>query len=266
MLPVLFAASGGLFPAVCGTLNIAMEGMLLAGAFSSLAVFYHTGNIPLSVAAAVFAAMALSAVHAFGAFKLRANVFITGLALNLFSSGICIVLSDRLFNTRGVIASQSISSAPQIFLFLGLFLVVVSWTVINKTPFGLRLRACGNNTEALASLGMNPEFYRTAAFLISGFFCGIGGSFLSLYLGAFVPGMSAGRGWIALVIIFLGRRKPHGILAAAFIFALADSFSLFAQGFWSLPAYFMFAFPYIFALFAMILVSAFSTANRNAGL
>jgi len=256
MTPLLFAAAGGLFPALAGTLNIALEGMLLAGAFSSLAVFYSTGSVTAALAAAVCAATTLSALHAFTAFKLRANLFITGLAVNLFSSGLCVVLSDKLFNTRGVVASQSIPGLLKWYVIAGLFLLLISWLVINKTPFGYRLRACEKNEEALISLGINPQLYQTAALLISGFFAGIGGSFLSLNLGAFVPGMSAGKGWIALVVIFLGGRKPQGVLAAAFIFALADAFSNHAQGFWKIPAEFILAFPYVCTLIAMIVVSA----------
>jgi simple sugar transport system permease protein len=257
MTPLLFAAAGGLFPVLAGTLNIALDGMLLAGAFSSLAVFYHTGSITAAVTAAALSGAALSALHAFTTFKLRANLFITGLAVNLLSSGLCVVLSDRLFNTRGVIASQNIRGLLNWYLFFGLFLLLVSWLAIYKTPFGFRLRACEKNSDALISLGINPLFYQTAAFLISGFFAGLGGSFLSLNLGVFVPGMSAGKGWISLVIIFLGGRKPHGIIAAAFIFALADAFSNYAQGLWDIPADFILAFPYVCTLVAMIAASVF---------
>ncbi|MDR1836937.1 MAG: ABC transporter permease, partial [Treponema sp.] len=99
--------------------------------------------------------------------------------------------------------------------------------------------------------------------LVSGFFCGIGGSFLSLNLGAFVPGMSAGKGWIALVVIFLGGRKPLGVLAAAFAFAVADAFSNYAQGLWRLPADFILAFPYVCTLIAMVVVSAIPSFSAN---
>jgi len=264
MTPLLFAAVGGLFPVLAGTLNIALEGMLLAGAFSSLAVFYHTGNIAAAVTAAAFSGAALSALHAFSTFKLRANLFITGLAVNLLSSGLCVVLSDKIFGTRGVIASQNIRGLLSWYLVFGLFLLLAAWLVIYKTPFGFRLRACDKNTDALSSLGINPLFYQTASFLIAGFLAGLGGSFLSLNLGVFVPEMSAGKGWIALVVIFLGGRKPHGILAAAFIFALADAFSNYAQV-WNIPADFILAFPYICTLIAMIAASIFPflTANHH---
>ena len=255
MTPLLFAAVGGLFPVLAGTLNIALEGMLLAGAFTSLAVFHFTGNVTAAVTAAVFSATALSALHAFTSFKLRANVFITGLAVNLFSAGLCTVLSDKFFNTRGVVAVNIAGGLLKWYLIFALFLLFASWLAIYKTPFGYRLRACDKNSDALISLGLKPEVFQTTALLISGFFCGIGGSFLSLNLGAYVPGMSAGKGWIALVVIFLGARKPQGIVAAAFIFALAESVSNHAQGFLNIPSAFILAFPYVCTLAAMIAVS-----------
>ena len=269
MIPLLFAAAGGLFPALAGKLNIALEGLLLVGAFTALSVYHFTGSIVIAIISAAIAAMALSVLHIFAVFRLRANLFIAGLAINLFSGGLCIVLSDRLFNTRGVVAAQPVisQSAPNLFswyLFSGVFLLFVMWLVIYKMPFGFRLRACDKHSEALNSLGIKSKFYQITAFLISGLLCGIGGSFLSLNLGAFVPGMSAGRGWIALVIIFLGGRKPAGILAAAFVYGLAEAFSIRAQGFWNLPADFLLAFPYILTLIAMIVVSVYSKlGNKN---
>jgi len=255
MIPIFFAAFGGLFPALAGTLNIALEGLLLSGAFCSLAVFHFSGSVIAAVLSAILTATILSALHSLAVFKLRADLFISGLAINLFSSGLCVILSEKLFGTKGVITANNADGLLMLYMVLAVFLLVISHIAIYKTPFGYRLRACEKNTDALVSLGIKPAFYQTAAFLISGFFCGIGGSFLSLNLGAFVPGMSAGKGWIALAVIFLGVKKPAGLLAAAFVFALAECFSNYAQGFWNIPAGFILAFPYICTLIAMIAVS-----------
>jgi len=262
MIPIFFAALGGLFPALCGSLNIALEGLLLAGAFSSLTVFYITGSAAASVSAAIFASLLLSLLHIFAVFKLRANLFISGLAVNLFSSGICIVLSDKIFKTKGVVAVNGVPWLLNWYLVIGAILLLISWLAIYKTPFGFRLRACDKNSRSLISLGINPQFYQVTAVLISGFFCGIGGSFISLNLGAFVPGISAGKGWIALAVIFLGARKPFGIITAAFVFALAESFSNYAQGIWNIPADFILVFPYVCTLIAMIVVSIMEKKNN----
>ncbi|MCL2264461.1 MAG: ABC transporter permease [Treponema sp.] len=262
MIPIFFAACGGLFPALAGTLNIALEGLLLIGAFSSLAVFNFTGSAAAAVASAVFAAVLLSSLHAFSVFKLRANLFISGIAVNLLSSGLCIVLSDKIFKTKGVVTADSGADIFLSFIFTGLFLLVISWIAIYKTPFGYRLRACDKNTVALVSLGIKPDHFKIIAILISGVFCGIGGSFLSINLGAYVPEMSAGKGWIALAVIFLGARKPFGILAAALLFAFAESFSNYAQGIWSIPSGLILAFPYVCTLIAMIVVSIIHKKNK----
>jgi len=257
MIPLLFAAAGGLFPALAGTLNIALEGLLLAGAFSSLAVYHITGSIAAAITSAVITSIALSALHAFAVFKLRANLFISALAVNLLSSGLCVVVSDKLFHTRGVIVSENATGLQNLYIIAGIIMLAVVWIAIYKTPFGYRLRACEKESEALISLGVRPQAYQTAGLLISGLFCGIGGSFLSLNLGAYVPGMSAGKGWIALAVIFLGGRNPLGVLAAALLFSIAEVFSNYAQGIMSIPADFLLAFPYIAALTAMIVISIF---------
>jgi len=265
MIPIFFAAFGGLFPALAGSLNIALEGLLLSGAFCSLAVFHFSGSVTAAVMSAVLTATALSALHMLAVFKLKADLFISGLAINLFSSGLCVVLSEKIFGTKGVVTANNANGLLIWYVILGIILLIISHIAIYKTPFGYRLRACEKNADALVSLGIKPVFYQTSAFLISGFFCGIGGSFLSLNLGAFVPGMSAGKGWIALAVIFLGVKKPIGILAAAFVFALAECFSNYAQGFWQIPAGFILAFPYICTLIAIIVVSVIPsyTAKRN---
>ncbi|MCL2763734.1 MAG: ABC transporter permease [Treponema sp.] len=262
-IPVYFAALGGLFPALAGTLNIALEGLLLVSAFSALAIFYFTGSAAAAVAGAILSALMLAALHVFAVFKMRANLFISGLAVNLFSSGLCIVLSDKIFNTKGVITAPFSQPLLKWYVLSALIFLLITWLSIYKTPFGYRLRACEKCSDALVSLGKRPGVYKAGAILISAFFCGISGSFLSLNLGSFVPGMSAGKGWIALAVIFLGAKRPLGILAAAFIFALAEAFSNYAQGFLSIPIDFILAFPYIFTLIVMIFVSIIPKYRHN---
>jgi len=274
MTPLLFAATGGLFTELTGKLNIALEGMLLTGAFFAILAVHFSGSLAAGLAAAIFASVALSALLGFTSLTLRSNVFIVGLAANLLAGGFTVVLSQHFFNTRGVVILSGSRPLPliniplienipvmgellsghSVYVYASWFLLLIAWLVIFKTPFGYRLRACGKHSQALVSLGLKPDSYRWAAFLISGLFCGIGGSLLSLHLGVFVPGMTAGRGWIALVIIFLGARKPLGLLTAAFVFGLAEALSNYAQVF-DVPADFVLAMPYLLTLAAMIFVS-----------
>ncbi|MCL2126636.1 MAG: ABC transporter permease [Treponema sp.] len=276
--PLLFASAGGLFTELAGMLNIALEGLLLAGAFSAVAAVHYTGNLAAGLAAAILASLFLSALLAFATLKLRSNLFITGLAANLLAAGLTVILSQSLFNTKGVVALRDfryprlfaipvIGDIPVIgellsghsaYVYSGWLLLLLSWIAIYRTPFGYRLRACGRHSAALESLGVRPGVYRWAAYLISGFCCGIGGSFLSLNLGAFVPNMTAGKGWIALVVIFLGGRKPQGLLAAAFVLGLAEALSNYAQGArrFSVPSDIILAIPYLLTLLAMVVSSA----------
>jgi simple sugar transport system permease protein len=284
MTPLLFAATGGLYTELAGMLNIALEGLLLVGAFSAIATVYFTGSFAAGLVAAILASIMLSALLACTTIKPRSNVFITGLAANLLASGLTIVLSHYLFNTRGVIALHDISHLPlivipfinkipiigellsghSVYVYASWLLLFLSWVAIYKTPFGYRLRACDKHSSALVSLGIYPDTYRWIAFLVSGLCCGIGGSFLSLNLGAFVPNMTAGKGWIALVVIFLGIRKPLGLIAAAFVYGLAEAFSNYAQGLFNIPADFILAMPYLLALAAMVLVSVWVKRKNSA--
>ncbi|MCL1931682.1 MAG: ABC transporter permease [Treponema sp.] len=265
MTPLLFAATGGLFPALAGMLNIALEGLLLIGAFAAVAAVYYTGSFAAGIIAAMCISVLLSALLAFTTMNLRSNVFITGLAVNLLAAGLTVVLSYYLFNTRGVFVLHDIKNLNQnVYIYASWLLLLVSWVIIYHTPFGYRLRACDKHPDALVSLGIYPDIYRWAAFLVSGFFCGIGGSFLSLNLGAFVPNMTAGKGWIALVVIFLGGRRPLGLIAAAFVFGLAESFSNYAQGLFNIPADFILSMPYLLTLLAMVLVSVWVKRQNRA--
>jgi simple sugar transport system permease protein len=269
--PLLFAALGGLFTELSGLLNIALEGLILIGAFASAAVAGSTQSLALGLAAGVAASTLVAAFYGLVTIRGRANEFVTGLAANLLASGLAVVLSAQLFGTKGNIALD-LAPLPEFFPalakslpFLGelLFghnaLVYLSWLavpiaalVIGKTPFGLRLRAAGSNPKALLAQGLRPERYRFAAVLISGGTSGLAGACLSLSLAAYVPNMSSGRGWIALVAIYLGGRKSAGVAAACLAFALADSFANYAQGFLKVPSDFILALPYALTFLALV--------------
>jgi len=273
--PLLFVATGGLFTELGGMLNIALEGMLLTGAFAAIAAVIMTGSFTAGIIAAIIASSILALLTAFTAIKLKSNVFISGLAANLLAGGLTVVMSQRLFNTRGVVPVRDFAALPvmniplikdipvignilsgySLYTYAAWLLLLVAWIIIFKTTFGYRLRACGKNAEALHSLGIKSDNYRYAAFLLSGIYCGIGGSFLSLNLGAFVPNMSAGRGWIALVIMLLAKRKPLLMIVIALVYGIAEAFSNYAQGVAKLPAELILAIPYVISLLAIVFAS-----------
>lgn len=283
MTPLLLAAIGGLFTELSGMLNIALEGLMLIGAFCSIVCSHYTGSMIAGVLIGMLCSMALAALLGAITLYLKSNVFITGLAANLFASGLTVVLSFRLFGNKGVVVFDSVGRLPTVeipalaripilgdifighsaFVYLSWLLLVICAWVLYHTPFGFRLRATGLHEKTLASLGMRPDRYRFVAFLISGLTCGIGGAMLTLNLGAFVPNITSGKGWIALVVIFLGQRRPFGLLAASLIFGLADAFSNYAQGAWNIPADFILAIPYVFTLLVMVLFSVYASYKQR---
>ena len=272
MSPFLLAATGGLFTELTGMLNIALEGLMLIGAFFSVVFTAVTGSLFLGILLGIIFAMLVSLLFGVISLYLKANIFISGLATNLLASGLTVVLAYQLFGNKGVIRFENIPKLPVFSvpflqripvvgdLLIGHnVLVYISWAclliasvVIYRTPFGLRLRGTGLGKDTIASLGLSPRGYQLKAILISGFTCGLAGAMLTLNLSAFVPNITAGRGWIALVVIYLGNKTPLGILIASFVFGFAESFSNYAQGAINIPADFILAFPYIITVLAMI--------------
>ncbi len=275
MTPFLLAAIGGLMTELAGMLNIALEGLILIGAFFSVIFTASTGSLFLGILFGIMMTILVSYIFGAITLYLKANVFITGLATNLLAGGLTTVLSFYLFGTKGVLMFKDLPSLPafnvpalhgipiigdilfghNILVYLGWMIVVISWIVIYRTPFGYRLRGTGSNPDAMTALGLKPQNYQMAGILISGFTCGLAGAVLTLNLGVYVPNISSGRGWIALVVIYLGGKTPFGILGAAFVFGLAESISNYAQGFMDIPADFILAFPYIITVAAMVIMS-----------
>ena len=276
MTPFLLAGIGGLMTELAGMLNIALEGLILIGAFFSVIFAAWTGSLFAGILIGIAITVLVSYIFGAITLYLKANVFITGLATNLLAGGLTTVLSFYYFGTKGVLMFSELPALPSlkvpalhgipligdilfghnVLVYIGWLIVVVAWFAVYRTPFGFRLRGTGSNPKAMIALGLNPQNYQMAGILISGLTCGLAGAVLTLNLGAYVPNISSGRGWIALVVIYLGGKTPFGILAAAFVFGLAESFSNYAQGFMDIPADFILAFPYIITVVAMVIMSA----------
>jgi ABC-type uncharacterized transport system permease subunit len=274
MTPFLLAATGGLYTELAGMLNIALEGLMLIGAFFAVVFAGLTGSLALGVVLGVASSLAAALLFGLVTLNLKANVFIAGLATNLLASGLTVVLSFQLFKNKGVVrfelGSLPVLSLPaldripllgdlllghNVLVYVSWAIVVLSVVVIYRTPFGLRLRGTGLGPATIASLGLRPQAYQLAGILISGFTCGLAGAWMTLNLAAFVPNITSGRGWIALVAIYLGNKTPLGIVVASFVFGLAEAFSNYAQGALKVPADFILAFPYAITVLAMILYS-----------
>ena len=261
-VPYILAGMGGLFTEIAGTLNIALEGQILTGAFWAIAVTKMTGSIFLGLSAAVISSTLISYITAFFSFRMKSNIFISGLAANMLSFGLVSVFSVVFFGNSGIIRIEA--GLPDLRLFF-MLLAVISFPAAHyalfKTPWGLRIRGCGTAGEVLYYRGINPDFYRYSSLLISGVLCGFSGAALSYSIEAFVPNISAGRGWIALVAVYMGYRKPAGVILSCLLFASAESLAGWMQGIIGIPATIILAIPYVITLIVLTSVSIYRSSK-----
>jgi len=241
--PIALAALGGLYTAAAGSLSVAIEGSILVGAFAAASIGSASGSLELGLLGGALGGALLAATVAGAANKLRADVFVAGLAANMLAGGAVSALSQSFFGTKGVLPSDALGrgaahSGSGGFSFLGqgsAFLVLAAAAAIlaimyATSVFGLRLKASGQGSEAARAAGIEPDRYRFVAHLVAGAAAGLAGAYMACTVAAFVPGMSAGRGWIALAAIYLGGRKPAGITLSCLLFGSLFALSNLLQG------------------------------------
>jgi simple sugar transport system permease protein len=231
-VPLLLAAMGGLFSERSGVINIALEGLMVAGAFASAVVTYYSGIPWIGLAAAVIAGLFVASVHAVASIRFRADQVVTGTAINIMMLGVPPLLSGVLFqstgSTPGLPQSSLLPTAPVVIAFA---LVPAIWYLLYRTPFGLRLRAVGENPEAADSAGVNVPGVRFTAVLASGALAAIGGAYLSIGQSSFFTrNMTAGRGYIALAALIFGKWRPVQTMFACLLFGFAEAASIQMQG------------------------------------
>lgn len=259
MVPLLIAALGGLFTELAGVLNIALEGMILSGAFAAVIATELSGSLTVGIIAGMSASMLVALLFAFTSLHLKGNIFVTGLAINLLVPSLTAMFSKSLFGTRGVIRlEETLGNNNALFsLLLLLSFTFLTVLILKYTAFGLHLKVAGINSAFLASRAVKPIRVQTIAIVISGAACGLSGALISLRLGVYIPGISAGKGWIALVAVYLGNKKPFPILISCFLFALTETFSDTAQGLIEIPATVILSFPYFITIIGLVLYSIF---------
>jgi ABC-type uncharacterized transport system permease subunit len=236
--PLVLAALGGLFSERSGVINIALEGMMLAGAFTAAAVTYATGSPYVGLVAGMTAGMLIASIHAVACIQYKADQVVTGTAINILMLGLPAFLSGAFFLSSG--------STPQIPkdhlipwtpIVMALVLVPLSWYVLYKTPFGLRLRSVGENPEAADAAGVPVARMRYAGVLLSGVLAGIGGAYLSIGQSSlFTRNMTSGRGFIALAALIFGKWRPFQTLLACLLFGFTEALSIQMQGVVKLPS------------------------------
>src|SRR6476659_4077874 len=236
--PLILAALGGLFSERSGVINIALEGMMLAGAFTAAAVTYASGSPYVGLVGGIMAGMLIAAIHAVACIRYQADQVVTGTAINILMLGMPAFLSGAFFLSSG--STPQIPKEhliPWIPIVIAFAMVPLSWYVLYKTPFGLRLRSVGENPEAADAAGVPVARMRYAGVLISGVLAGIGGAYLSIGQSSlFTRNMTSGRGFIALAALIFGKWRPIQTLLACLLFGLTEAVSIQMQGAVKLPS------------------------------
>lgn len=268
--PLALAALGETVVERTGVINIGLEGTILAGALAGVAVAGVVGVVP-GFAGAALAGVLTAAVLAFFVVTLRANQIVTGTAVTLLCLGVTGIIYRGIFGSTGValtiptagpIAVPLLSSIPVLgrplffqpvttYAVYALVPLIAYW--LYRTHAGLALRAVGENADAAAAAGISPNRVQWAALLFGGALGGLSGGALAVaQVGTFAEGMSAGRGFIAIAIVALGRWSPVGVALAAGLFGAASALQFVAQSLgWTLPYHAFLALPYILTLLAL---------------
>lgn len=276
--PLLLACLAGLFSERAGIFDIGLEGKMLAAAFFSAATAAMTGSVWLGLLAGMSASIVLSLLHGAASITFRGNQLISGVAINFLAAGLTVVIGQTWFELGGRTPALTggarfqpitlpfadtlagipffgplyaeVLSGHTVLVYVGLMAVPVTWFVLFRTRFGLRLRAVGENPGAVDTAGISVVRLRYTAVIICGLLCGLAGAHLATGLSAgFVKDMSAGRGFIALAALIFAKWRPWYALGACLLFGLLDalgnrfqSLDLFGM---TVPTQFMQALPYI---------------------
>lgn len=249
--PLVLAAIGGLYSERAGVINIALEGLMLAGAFTAASVTFYAHNPWVGMLGGMVAGMLVALVLAVACIRFKADQVVTGTGINILFLGLPAVLSGALFLSSGStpqIPQENLlpdldrllpSFFPQWRVFtdvsvvsvLALIAVLVTFYVLYRTPFGLRLRAVGENPEAADAAGVSVNRIRYLGVILSGALAGIGGAYLSIGQSSlFTRNMTAGRGFIALAALIFGKWRPVQTMLACLLFGLADALTIQLQG------------------------------------
>lgn len=258
-IPLIFTALAGLFSERSGIFDIGLEGKMLASAFASACVAYLTGDAWAGLMAGIATSIVLSLVHGFASITNRGNQIVSGVALNFVTAGLTIVLGQAWFGQGGRTPQLSaggrfgeivfpyahelrdtgylgkfyadVISGHNILTYLAFAAVPISWWILYRTRFGLRLRAVGENPGAVDTAGISVTWLRYRAVICAGVLCGFSGTYLAIaQSAAFIKDMSAGKGYIALAALIFAKWKPVPVMFACLLFGFLDAFANFMQG------------------------------------
>ncbi|HZT61234.1 MAG TPA: ABC transporter permease [Pyrinomonadaceae bacterium] len=270
--PLILAALGGMFSERSGVINIALEGLMLAGAFTAASITYYAGSPWVGLFAAIIAGAAIAMLHAVACIRFKADQVVSGTAINILLTGIPALLSGAFFLSSGstpqIPEGHLIPYTPVVIAFA---LVPVTWYALNRTPFGLRLRAVGENPEAADAAGVSVPLMRYTGVLLSGALAGIGGAYLSIGQSSlFTRNMTSGRGFIALAALIFGKWRPVQTMLACLLFGFTEAIAIQLQGVRfggeEIPNQFIQIIPYVLTIVVLAGFIGQSRAPRALGI
>jgi ABC-type uncharacterized transport system permease subunit len=291
--PLLLAALAGIFAERAGVADLGLEGKMLASAFAGAAAASLTGSALQGLTASVLAAILLSLLHGYATVSKPGNQIVSGMAINLIAAGLVPTLAYAMFPLGGRTptlggdarlighpwpfaatagdgllgqAYSIVVSGHSALVYLALLLVPISTYVLYRTGWGLRIRAVGENPEAVAAAGRNVVALRYQALIVNGTLCGLAGAYLSLAANAgYTRDMTAGKGYLAIAALILGRWKPWPTLAACLLFAATDAVQGRLQG-THLPGLGIIPMPWITALPYIVTVIVLAATGRGVSM
>src|SRR3954454_16746043 len=277
--PLLLAAAGELVVERSGVLNLGVEGMMIMGAACGFAGAWYTGSTFAGAVCGIAAGAALSAVFAALTLGLAVNQVATGLALTILGTGLSGLIGAGF-------VGQQVTPAPHLqipglteipfvgrilfgqdaFVYLSLLLVIAVWLFLYRTRSVLVLRAAGDNHVSAHALGYPVLRIRLYAVMFGGGCAGLAGAYLPLaYTPFFIPGMTAGRGWIALALVVFSSWRPGRVVAGGYLFGAVTILQLHAQALGlGIPSQFMSALPYLATVIVLVLISRTRTGGSTA--
>jgi simple sugar transport system permease protein len=253
--PLTFAAIGGMFSERSGVVNIGLEGMMLTGAFFGIVGAEKSGSWVVGILAAIVAGGLMALVHAFFSIHLRADQIVSGTAINFLALGLTGYFFIQVYGDQGT--PGDISRIPNIgplnlMCWISFALVIVSYVIMFRTRFGLRLRSVGEHPRAAETVGISVFRMRYTGVVISGILAALGGAYLSIgFLGSFNENMTAGRGFIALAALIFGNWRPGGAFGAALLFGFSTALAFELDVYSPSAAVLFQALPYLLTLIAV---------------
>lgn len=277
--PLLIAATGELVTERSGVLNLGVEGMMIVGAACGFAGAWLTGSTFIGALFGIVAGTMMSLIFALMALGLAVNQVATGLALTILGVGLSGLIGAGFVGERITpavhLSIPGLTDIPLVgrvlfsedaFVYFSIALVVGVWWFLHRTRAGLILRACGDNHVSAHGLGYPVLRIRTFAVMFGGACAGLAGAYLPLaYTPFFIPGMTAGRGWIALALVVFSSWRPGRLVVGAYLFGAVTILQLHAQG-WGvgIPSQFMSALPYLATVIVLVLLSRARSGGSTA--